>query len=116
MKKLFRVLILPIAAVLLAGCAGTERESSSSGSQSSSGSSSSASSAKVTSQGSSEQSTVSVPIQVIPELPTEDIPEDVYGKHDLSYGNFIYNPNVTDTSQEALMAALKERKEDTSDG
>lgn len=101
MKKLFRVLILPIAAVLLAGCAGTERESSSSGSQSSSGSSSSASSAKVTSQGSSEQSTVSVPIQVIPELPTEDIPEDVYGKHDLSYGNFIYNPNVTDTSNEA---------------
>lgn len=36
--------------------------------------------------------------QSIPTLPTEDVPEEVYGIHDLSTGNWIYNPNVTDTS------------------
>ena len=39
-------------------------------------------------------------ITSIPNLPTEDIPETVAGIHDLSTGNFIYNPNVTDTSNE----------------
>ena len=41
--------------------------------------------------------TVSEPF-TFPNLPTEDIPEEIYGIHDLSNGNYIYNPNVTDTS------------------
>lgn len=40
-------------------------------------------------------------VMSFPNLPTDDVPEDVYGIHDLSNGNFIYNPNVTDTTNEA---------------
>lgn len=43
----------------------------------------------------------SEPAPSIPNLPTEDIPEEIYGIHDLSNGNYIYNPNVTDTSNTA---------------
>ena len=39
-------------------------------------------------------------ITSIPTLPKEDIPETVAGIHDLSTGNFVYNPNVTDTTNE----------------
>ncbi len=35
-----------------------------------------------------------------PEAPPEDNPDEVYGIHDLSTGNYVYNPNVTDTSNE----------------
>lgn len=34
------------------------------------------------------------------KTPPEDTPDEVYGIHDLSTGNFVYNPNVTDTSNE----------------
>ena len=42
--------------------------------------------------------TASAPMQFPTNLPTTDEPETVTGAHDLTGGNYIYNPNVTDTS------------------
>lgn len=44
------------------------------------------------------ESSASVPIMSLPNLPAVDEPETVTGAHDLYDGNFVYNPNVTDTS------------------
>lgn len=104
MKKLFSIILLLGIAMSLAGCAKTETPdnlTSSGGAVSSAKVGSPTSSESAASSSKTESSTISVPIQTIPSLPTEDIPEDIYGIHDFSNGNWIYNPNVTDTSNEA---------------
>lgn len=108
MKRLISIILLLGLMMSLAACARTEMPDSSGGSsQIAESSSGTVSGSSVNSLGGAESSAgteskgVSVPVVSIPNLPKEDIPEDVYGIHDLSTGNFIYNPNVTDTSNEA---------------
>lgn len=115
MKKLIAIVLLSGLTVSLTACARTESPADSD--ISSASSQNSQNNSETSSENSAENSanslggstdssetasgTISVPIQTIPNLPAEDIPEEVYGIHDLSDGNFIYNPNVTDTSNEA---------------
>lgn len=113
MRKIISIILFLVLMTTFAACTKTEapNSSASSGGAYSSGSSdstnstdnsdSASSSNGAVSSSDTESGTISVPIQTIPNLPTEDIPEDVYGIHDLSNGNFIYNPNITDTSNEA---------------
>lgn len=104
MKKHISIVLLLGLMLSFSACSKTELPNSSESSQSSSETSShstTSSSESETSSSSVTESSVSVPIQTLPNLPTEDIPEDVYGIHDLSTGNFIYNPNVTDTTNTA---------------
>lgn len=44
------------------------------------------------------ESSSSSQIMSLPNLPTTDEPETITGTHELYDGNFVYNPNVTDTS------------------
>lgn len=46
----------------------------------------------------SPESSSSSPMMTLPNLPTTDEPETITGAHELYDGNFVYNPNVTDTS------------------
>lgn len=108
MKKIIAAITLCGFALTLAACEKTEIPNSTvsvptandSGSSGSGGSSGAANGSKPSTpaDGSSSDNMISVPIESMPNLPTSDEPETVSGIHDLSTGNFIYNPNVTDTS------------------
>lgn len=110
MRKIISIILFLVLMTTFAACTKTEAPNSSASSggagssdstNSTDNSDSASSSNGAVSSSDTESGTISVPIQTIPNLPTEDIPEDVYGIHDLSNGNFIYNPNITDTSNEA---------------
>lgn len=104
MKRIISIVLFLVLILTLSACTKTERSDGSESSQSSletSLYSTSSGSENKTSSSSAAESSISVPIQTLPNLPAEDIPDDVYGIHDLSTGNFIYNPNVTDTTNTA---------------
>lgn len=103
MKKIIAIILLCCFALTVTGCEKTENPDvisvSSENSDGSSKTSSGASSPSGTDVSETSSGTqVSIPVQSIPNLPTTDDPDTVSGIHDLSNGNFIYNPNVTDTS------------------
>lgn len=98
MKKTIAGIVLCIFSLSLSACASTVETS---GVPVSSGSPEvSAVSTSSTSMVSAvpPESSSRVPLQSIPNLPTVDEPETITGTHDLYNGNFVYNPNVTDTS------------------
>ncbi len=104
MKRIISIVLFLVLTLTLSACSKTEQPNSSESSRDSSGmvsESTSSGSESKTSSSSTTESSISVPIQTLPNLPAEDIPEDVSGIHDLSTGNFIYNPNVTDTTNTA---------------
>lgn len=104
MKRIISIILFLALMLTLPACSKTEQSGGSESSRDSSGmvsESTSSSSENKTSSSSTTESSISVPIQTLPNLPAEDIPDDVYGIHDLSMGNFIYNPNVTDTTNTA---------------
>ncbi len=108
MKKTITGLALFAFLLSLTACGGTNETSGaalSSGSTSASGGNSSASGnssglnpGSVITSANSGNSAGS-PVITLPNLPTIDEPETVTGAHELYDGNFVYNPNVTDTSK-----------------
>lgn len=101
MKKIIALFLICCLALTLTAC--DRKENSDSGTSKSSSGGSGWVSVPIVTSGSNGQTGTSKPnvVTAFPNLPTEDIPEEVYGIHDLSNGNFIYNPNVTDTTNEA---------------
>lgn len=97
MKKTIAGIMICVFLLALSACGGT---SETSGVVNSGSSNASVSKPGVGSSTgvSGEESSSQVPIQTIPNLPTVDEPETITGTHNLSNGNYIYNPNVTDTS------------------
>ena len=99
MKKLIAMIALCSTVLTLTACEKTGNDNSSVPSLNSnilnnSGGTSSGGSAN---PGGTYAPNVSDPM-TIPNLPTEDEPDNIYGIHDMSNGNYVYNPNVTDTS------------------
>ncbi len=104
MKKIISFILISCLTLMLTACDQKEKPDSGA-SQSSSGKSGWVSVPVVTSDTDTSGQTSSAQgvITSFPNLPFEDIPETVNGNniHDFSTGNFIYNPNVTDTTNEA---------------
>lgn len=97
MKKFASITALAIFISVIAGCSVTD-ERTSDFTQSSEltiivSESSSTDSSTEGSSTSTESISTTVKLPVI-----EDVPEEVYGAHDFSTGNYIYNPNALDTS------------------
>lgn len=98
MKKTIASIALFAFLLTLTACGSTVETSGVSVSSESSAVSEGSPSSTETVITSDPESSSSVPIQFIPNLPTVDEPETITGTHDLYDGNFVYNPNVTDTS------------------
>lgn len=99
MKKTITSLALAAFILTLTACGATKETSGAAlNSNASSGNSSAAASGLNPGDVINTESATSTPIMTLPNLPTTDEPETVTGAHELYDGNYVYNPNVIDTS------------------